>query len=110
VFEIIPVLIFVTRSRYAQAMLDEMIPPSAIAAMVRRPLRPFWPAVLAEIYLRNVCSCQEILRPPNGRGGQPPAVLNGTEGFVPTLLHVYVRFGQWDEVLAYPVSACVRIG
>eukprot|EP01047_Picozoa_sp_COSAG01_P025857 COSAG01_NODE_1647_length_9631_cov_82.855644_14_plen_47_part_00 len=40
----IPVLIvnLVTRSRYAQAMLDEMIPPSAIAAMVRRPLRPFW--------------------------------------------------------------------
>eukprot|EP01047_Picozoa_sp_COSAG01_P025856 COSAG01_NODE_1647_length_9631_cov_82.855644_13_plen_49_part_00 len=35
-------------------------------------------------------------------------MLNGTEGFVPTLLHVYVRFGRWDEVLAYPVRACVR--
>ena len=29
---------------------------------VRRPLRPFWRAVLTEIYLCDVCSCQEILR------------------------------------------------
>jgi hypothetical protein len=34
---------------------------------VRRPLRPFVAAVLAEIYLCNVCSRQEILRR-NGRG------------------------------------------
>jgi hypothetical protein len=32
---------------------------------VRRPLRPVWR--LTEIYLCNVCSCQEILRS-NGRG------------------------------------------
>eukprot|EP01047_Picozoa_sp_COSAG01_P001118 COSAG01_NODE_24_length_37608_cov_19.303154_5_plen_207_part_00 len=35
--------------------------------VVRRPLRPFWRAGLTEIYLRNVCSCPEILRR-NGRG------------------------------------------
>jgi hypothetical protein len=34
---------------------------------VRQPLRPFWPAVLTEIYLCNPCSCQEISRR-NGRG------------------------------------------
>jgi curved DNA-binding protein CbpA len=34
---------------------------------VRRPLRPFRRSVLTEIYLCNVCSCQEILRR-NGRG------------------------------------------
>jgi hypothetical protein len=34
---------------------------------VRRPLRPFWPAVLTGIYLGNVCSCQEMLRR-HGRG------------------------------------------
>jgi hypothetical protein len=34
---------------------------------VRRPLPSFQADVSAEIYLRNVCSCQEILRR-NGRG------------------------------------------
>jgi hypothetical protein len=34
---------------------------------VRRPLRPFRRPVLADIYLCNACSCQEILRR-NGRG------------------------------------------
>jgi hypothetical protein len=34
---------------------------------VRRPLRPFWRAVSTELYLCNVCFCQEILRR-NGRG------------------------------------------
>jgi hypothetical protein len=29
---------------------------------VRRPLRPFRLTVLTDIYLCNVCSCQEILR------------------------------------------------
>jgi hypothetical protein len=32
------------------------------ADAVRRPLRPFWRAVLTEIYLCDVYSCQEILR------------------------------------------------
>jgi hypothetical protein len=36
------------------------------ADAVRRPLRPFWRAVLTEIYLCDVYSCQEILRR-NGR-------------------------------------------
>jgi hypothetical protein len=39
----------------------------SIPALVRRPLRPFLAAVLTEISLCNVCSCQEILRR-NGRG------------------------------------------
>jgi hypothetical protein len=37
------------------------------ALTVRRPLRPLWRPVLAEIYLCNVCSCQERLRR-HGRG------------------------------------------
>jgi hypothetical protein len=39
---------------------------AAYRRLARRPLRPFWRA-LAEIYLCNVCSCQEMLRR-NGRG------------------------------------------
>jgi hypothetical protein len=37
------------------------------AGKVRRPLRPLRRPFLAEIYLCNVCSCQERLRR-NGRG------------------------------------------
>jgi endonuclease/exonuclease/phosphatase family metal-dependent hydrolase len=33
----------------------------------RRPWRRLWRAVLTEIYLCNVCSCQEVLRR-HGRG------------------------------------------
>jgi hypothetical protein len=37
---------------------------------VRRPLRPFLAAILTEIYLCGICSCQERLRR-NGRGQSP---------------------------------------
>ena len=33
----------------------------------------------------------------------PPAVVNGQEGFVAVLLHVYIRFGKWDEIAEYPM-------
>jgi hypothetical protein len=47
--------------------LLDCIDPARAAGGVRRPLRPFEAAVVAEIYLCNVCSRQEILRR-NGRG------------------------------------------
>eukprot|EP01047_Picozoa_sp_COSAG01_P035341 COSAG01_NODE_2705_length_7221_cov_80.513760_8_plen_139_part_00 len=51
---------------------------AAAAAPVRRewkrpPLRPFWPALLTEIYLCGVCSCQETLSR-NGRGASERAM------------------------------------
>ena len=33
----------------------------------------------------------------------PTAVVNGQEGFVSVLLHVYIRFGKWEEIAAYPM-------
>jgi ABC-type transport system involved in cytochrome bd biosynthesis fused ATPase/permease subunit len=52
-------------------ILPEFAPPGTrihVVHQVRRPWRPsFLAAVLAEIQLCNVCSCQEILRC-NGRG------------------------------------------
>jgi hypothetical protein len=48
---------------------DPMFSPAASTwqSEVRRPLRAFRRPILTEIYLCNVCSCQEILRR-NGRG------------------------------------------
>jgi hypothetical protein len=76
----------VTWSRYvnispADYNLDETLTSLAYAARVKlitndaakneevrgRCVRPFLAAVLTEMYLCNVCSCQEILRH-NGRG------------------------------------------
>ena len=33
----------------------------------------------------------------------PAAVVNGQEGFVGVLLHVYLRFGKWSEIAEYPM-------
>lgn len=33
----------------------------------------------------------------------PPQVVNFQEGFVGVPLHVYVRFGRWDEIASYPM-------
>jgi hypothetical protein len=51
----------------------------------RASLRPFLAAVLTEIYLRNVCSCHEMLRRNGGRLGHVPA-----EAGVP----------KWDSMLS----------
>jgi hypothetical protein len=56
-----------TASRAARLGCEGPTPRAASAWPVRRPLRPLWPAVWTEIYLCDVCSCQEILRR-NGRG------------------------------------------
>ncbi len=33
----------------------------------------------------------------------PPPVVKFQEGFVGVLLHVYIRFGRWDEIADYPM-------
>eukprot|EP01047_Picozoa_sp_COSAG01_P119586 COSAG01_NODE_48300_length_382_cov_1.823322_1_plen_91_part_10 len=68
-----------TRTTVLAELIDVYPTVVELSGLVRRPSRPFRRPVLADIYLCDVCSCQEILRRRHGRAQAPPQgeVLDG---------------------------------
>jgi tetratricopeptide (TPR) repeat protein len=58
-----------------------------------------------EVALEAADALAATLPEPLLRGGDGPPMADWLEGFVGMKLHVLVRFGMWDEILALPLPA-----